>query len=165
MRRWCAILSLVIALLGACSRTPEVSDTGYVGTWSRGNDRITSVISIRQDGGRYRFRWERHAADGKSRVTCDWDGRCEEFVNDAKTSEYRFTTWTDPDGGQLVVRCDGVVLAPSERETFYVDMLELSEDGLTLIARTIERDGQTFEGEYRPKHEFRKIDDRVMDGR
>ncbi len=154
-------LAMTVALLAGCDAPVRVSDTGYVGTWTRGNDRVSSTIAIYHDGERYRFRWFVHSKDGKWSVRCDWDGQCEEFVDGEKTSVYTFRTWTEETTGHLMVECTGRVWKPREVEIHYVDELVLADEGRTLWSYTLERGGQRFEGDARPRRQFRKVSDAV----
>lgn len=157
MRRWFAVGALVVL----CGCTPEVSDTGYVGTWTRGSPRSTSTIAIFRDENGYRFRWKVDTPDGRWRVRCDWNGRCEEHVEGEKVAEYVFVTRLDPSTGHLLVECTGKVTKPKPAEIHYLDELVVSPNGKELLSYTRERAGQHFEGNARPVRSFRKVADEV----
>jgi hypothetical protein len=163
MRTIHRLLVLTAAIFGmiACTYDVRPTDTGYEGTWSRETERSTSAVAIVRHGDRYLFRWTANSVDGDWKVVCDWDGVCEEFVNHEKTSDYRFRTWTNEETGNLMVECTGHVFKPKERDIHYVDELVLEPDGLTLWSYTIERAGQTFEGDSRPKTSMEKVSDGV----
>ena len=156
------VLGLALAL-GACEREPTISDTGYVGTWSKGTERSRSTISIRRKGDAYQFRWGASSADGNWKVRCDWSGRCEEFVDGEKTSDYRFRTWVDPRTNLLMVECRGKVFKPNQLDVHYVDQLEVEPGGRVLWSYTLERGGQRFDGDARPRRFFEKVSDEVVD--
>jgi hypothetical protein len=147
------------AVAMACA--PRISDTGYVGTWARGSDRVRSTIAIYKDGEEYLFRWKVDTADGKWRVRCDWDGRCEEQVDGEKVSDYRFVARKDPATGHLIVECDGVVSKPKHAVIHYVDELVVEPGGRVLSSYSLERGGQRFEGGARPKRSYEKVADEV----
>ena len=155
--RWAWTLCAMACL--ACA--PKISDTGYVGTWARGSDRSRSTIAIYKDGEDYLFRWKVDSADGKWRVRCGWDGRCEEQVDGEKVSEYRFVTRQDPLTGHLLVECDGVVRKPKHAVIHYLDELVVEPGGRVLTSYTLERAGQRFEGDARPRRSYEKVADEV----
>jgi hypothetical protein len=159
VRRWGALL--VIVLAAGCA--PKVSDTGYVGTWKGGSDRATSTIAIFRGEHGYRFRWKVDSADGRWRVRCSWDGRCEEHVDGMKAADYVFVTREDPETGHLLVECTGKVSRPKPADIHYVDELVVSPGGLQLWSYSRERGGQRFQGDARPKRSFRKVADEVGD--
>ena len=66
--------TVLLAACAACLLPPMISDTGYVGTWSRGNDRNISIVAITERNGRWFFRWTKRSYDGKLTVLCDWGG-------------------------------------------------------------------------------------------
>ncbi|HEX5045420.1 MAG TPA: hypothetical protein VFV75_21190 [Candidatus Polarisedimenticolaceae bacterium] len=140
---------------------PQISDTGYTGTWARGSERSRSTIAIHREGDRYLFRWKVDSPDGKWRVRCDWNGQCEEQVEGEKTSEYRFTTRTDPATGHLLVQCTGRVTKPKQLDISYLDELVVEPGGRVLWSYTLQRGGERFQGEARPKRSFDKVSDEV----
>lgn len=152
--------AIVVASLG-CSPDSRVSDTGYAGTWKRGNDRVNSTISILRDGEQFLFRWGLHSADGKWDVECDWKGHCKEFVDERQSSEYNFRSWVDPSSGHLMVECKGRITEPSEADEQYVDELVVEPGGLSLSSYTRERRGQKFGEDSRPLRTFKKVSDKV----
>ena len=89
-------LLLAVAMLSACGLPPMISDTGYRGTWSRGNDRNVSIVAIIEIDGRWFFRWTKRSFDRKFTVLCDWGGRCEERLNGNLLATYAITTRYDP---------------------------------------------------------------------
>jgi hypothetical protein len=157
VRRWGALFALTF--VAACA--PKVSDTGYVGTWARGSTYNTSTIAIHHGKDGYRFRWKVDSADGRWRVRCNWDGRCEEHVDGAKAAEYVFVTRQDPATGHLLVECTGKVSRPKPAEIHYLDELVVSPDGKELWSYSLERGGQRFQGDARPKRAFRKVANEV----
>jgi hypothetical protein len=156
---------LLAALGGVVACTPEVrvSNTGYEGTWSRGTERAMSTIAFVRDGDGMRFRWSVRSDDDKWSVRCGWDGRCEEYVDGVKTSEYTFRTWEDEETGHVMLECTGRVFLPKELDVHYVDELVLEPDGLVMWSYSLERGGQTYEGDARPKRKFEKVSDAVAD--
>ena len=158
MRQWTTLAAAAVVFVGCA---PKVSDTGYVGTWARSSPQSASTIAIYRDDAGYRFRWKVDTPSGKWRVRCDWNGRCEEHIDGEKAAEYLFTTRIDPATGHLVVDCTGKVSKPRRAEIHYVDELVVEPGGLTLWSYTLERGGQRFEGEARPKRSYRKVADEV----
>lgn len=156
-------LSLCCGLLIMASwqRGPTVSDTGYLGTWSRGNDRVTSVISICRLGEEYRFRLSVASRDGGRELECDWGGRCAGFSYGEKTADYQFRTWLDRETEHLMVEYEVSTLQPAELESHYLDELVVEQGGLALTAYTVERDGQEFELRTASKRVFKKVADAV----
>jgi len=140
---------LVLTILAGCSSGPSVSNTGYVGAWENGNERVISRIVIARDGDEYRFSWSVDSGDDRWTVQCDWTGHCDEFVDGEKTSEYTFRAWIDPTSGHLRVECRGKVSHPKEVDVHYVDELVVADDGLTLESYEIERNGKPLESEKR----------------
>jgi hypothetical protein len=159
MPRW----GLLALLLVACCGKPKVSDTGYAGTWVRGNERIRSSLAIVRDGGVWRARIGVKSADGTYAIAAGWDGTGEEVQNGAKLRDLAFRTSMDPASGHLRIECTGTPAEPSRMPMHYVDELVVEQGGLTLSAYTVERDGTRFTGESRPRREFEKASDEVED--
>lgn len=153
------VLCGVLVVAVACAPDPGISDTGVTGAWTRGNDRNTSMVMIRERDGGYDFRWLAWSVDGTWKVECDWDGHCEETVGGALFAEHRFETRWDPRREVLIVEGDVTAHRPKEATAHFIDEVTVEEDGLTLWSYTVERDGRTYEGEFRPKRSFRKVSD------
>jgi hypothetical protein len=143
----------------ACSLRPQVSDTGYTGTWSRGNARNVSIVAIVKAGDRHLFRWSKHSFESAYDITCGWDGRCEEVLFGKKVATYDFSTRNDPTTGHLLVECNERRLEPLKNDSHYVDELVVEPGGKVLWSYTIERDGQKFSGMARPMRSFDKVAD------
>ena len=161
-----AIGALVLAVgLGApsCGIEPILSDTGFTGTWSRGNDRNVSILAIVARDGGFRFRWIKRSFDGKYNVLCDWDGRCEERLNGELLATYTMQVRYVTETGALYTDTVEERQFP-ERQTFrYTDQLEVTDGGTTLWSYTTERDGRTYEATGRPKRSFAKVSNAVAD--
>jgi hypothetical protein len=155
------ILALALALAAGCTLRPKVSDTGYTGTWSRGNDRNISLVAIAKSGDRYAFRWLKHAYEGMFDITCGWDGTCEEKLQGKTVATYRFRARPDPATGHLMVECDERRIEPEKQEFHYVDELVVEPGGKVLWSYTIQRDGQKYEASERPMRSFDKVADAV----
>ncbi len=140
-----------------------MSDTGYAGTWGHGNDRVRSTLSIARVGSGFRTRISVRSADGTYAMRSGWDGRGETVQDGAKTYDLRFRTWSDAATGRLRVECTGTPAAPSSAPIHYVDELVVEPGGLTLSDYTVERGGQAFEADARPRREFAKVSDEVED--
>ena len=153
----------VLVTLPGCTGNPAVSDTGYLGTWSRGSDRLISVISIARVGDEYRFRWGKRSEDDRLVVTCGWDGACVELFDGNEVARYQFRAWHDPESGHLKVECTETRRAPTDFRQHFVDELVVSDGGTVLWSYTIERDGETFELKKGPRRSFRKVGDGVVD--
>lgn len=166
-RRSSAALALVACLLSpACLREPfAVSDTGYVGTWQRGNDRATSTLAVVRDGDGYRVRWTKTSRepDGteKLKVRCDWDGSCVETLNGRQIATHRFRPYVDAKTGRLMIETREVRTEPERMEIVYLDEFVVEQDGRVLGSYTIERGGQRYDGPGRPQRFFEKVSDAV----
>jgi len=157
-----SIVSVLLAGAG-CHFPPMVSDTGYAGTWSRGNDRNVSIVAIAELDGRLKFRWTKRSFDGKLAITCDWDGRCEEHLNGTLIATYAIQVRLDPASGKLYTDTVEERQIP-ERQTFrYTDVMEVEDGGRTLWNYTVDRDGQHYEGDGRPRRSFSKVANAVAD--
>lgn len=164
MVRILALTAIALAAMGCGGGLPHVvSDTGYQGTWQRGNERVKSTISIVEVDGEYRFRWSKTSADGKVKVSCTWEGLCEEFVDGEKTSDYTFRTWMDAESGHLRVECNGEVYRPTPAKIHYIDELVLRKKGLVLRSHTIEDAGGTYEVGSGSLVTFTKVSDHVAE--
>jgi hypothetical protein len=160
-----AVWIVWLLILSGCSGglPDEISNTGYVGTWQRGSDFVQSTFSIVEIDGSYAVRWEKRSADGKAHVDCDWQGRCEEFVDGSRTSEYAFRVWVDEESGRLRVGCRGRVYGATPAEFDYVDELILRDDGHTLRFQRVADAIRPFDPERPPRRDYGKISDYVRD--
>jgi hypothetical protein len=140
---------------------PETSDTGYVGTWARGEGYARQTVSIVRSGDGYLFRPGHRSQDGTWILACGWDGRCTETVDGETRVEYTFRTWMDPASSHLMVECTGKPAKPDEIEIHYVDELVVEPGGRTIRAYVHERAGQRYEGDARPQYVFTKVADTV----
>ena len=156
-------VSLLLAVCAACDLPPMISDTGYVGTWSRGNDRNVSIVAIAELNGRWFFRWTKHSFDGKLTIHCDWEGRCEERLNGALAATYAITTHFDGASRTLSTETIEERIVPSALTLRYTDVMEVKDAGLTLWNFTMERNGQHYEGPARPQRSFAKVSNSVAD--
>jgi hypothetical protein len=134
-----------------------ISDTGYRGTWRRGNERNVSVVAITESSGKWYFRWSRRSWDGKYSVDCDWDGLCEEWLDGKRAATYTVTARLDPATGLLSTDTVEERVSPRKETRRYSDVMEVKDGGLTLWNYTTDRDGQHFEGQGRPMRSFAKI--------
>jgi hypothetical protein len=160
---WVPLAGSIFA--AACTIT-RVSDTGYVGTWSRGSAVGTSTISIAKTGDQYRFFWKLRSADKKWTVDCDKNSRCIEILNGVKIAEYQFTTRIDPATGHLIVDGDLSLFDPKgdvKEKRRDVDELILEPGNLKLGSYTFERNGKTLIGDERPQRHFEKVSNSVLE--
>jgi hypothetical protein len=165
MKRWVLAGALLVSgiLPAACGLPPMVSDTGYKGTWRRGTGPQGSIVAITQVGDRWYFRWTMRDPAGRRSVLCDWEGRCEERYKDQPVATYTISSRLDPATGKLTTDTVEERVAP-ERKTFrYTDVLELADEGRTLVNFTTDRDGSHFEGAARPRRSFAKISNSIAD--
>src|SRR5262249_21546538 len=100
-RAWIVRGTMACALFASCGVPPMISDTGYVGTWKRGNDRSVSIVAIAHREGQWLFRWTKRSFDGKYAILCDWHGRCEETLNGQLVATYAIATRFDEATGKL----------------------------------------------------------------
>jgi hypothetical protein len=157
-----AFLALAVAC-GGGTLPDRVSDTGYEGTWERGNERIkTQLAFIKVDDG-YRVRFDKRSADGRVRVQCDWEGSCVEFVDGEQTSTYRFRVWIDEETTLLRLECRGRVEKPTATDIYYLDQLQVRKQGLLLRAFTLEDNNGTYPYKEGPRFDLHKVSDHVPD--
>ena len=163
MNRGAMIVVGLTAMLAACGVPPIRSDTGYLGTWSRGNTRSISIVAITRVDGRWLFRWTKRSYDGKYSILCDWDGHCEEKLNGQLVATYAIATRYDDATGRLLTDTVEDRRIP-EKQTFrYTDVMEVQDAGQTLWNYTVERDGRRFEGSERPRRSFAKVADGIAE--
>ena len=161
LRTMAALFLTSLMLLGSACNRPT-AESGFVGTWTRGNDRITTTIEIYEDQtGTWWFRWLRESVDNRADVRCEWGNPCEEIVDGQNTSTYEFTVWMDDETGHLMVRQDVEVWYPKELKMIVEDELVLEPDGLSLWSYTHRRGDDRFEGEDRPKRKLEKVSNTV----
>jgi len=156
-----AVLACGALIVMAASCGERISDTGYQGTWSRGNDKNTSTIALWQDAGEWRFTWFADSKSGAWRIRCDERLLCTETFEGRKTAEHAFRIWEDPADGNLRLECITTGFEPEALTTRYLDVLEVTDGGQKLWSYTLERDDQRFEGDGRPRRAFRKVSDRA----
>ncbi len=156
-------LLLALALLSSCGLPPMISDTGYRGTWRRGNDRNASIVAIAEIDGRWFFRWTKRSFDRKFTVLCDWEGRCEERLNGELLATYAINTRFDASSGVLSTDTIEERRIPDKMTLRYTDVMEVKDTGRTLWNYTTERDGQQFVGAARPMRSFTKVANSVAD--
>lgn len=140
--RLAALVALASIAALACEPGARISDTGYVGTWERGNDKVRSRVAIRKDGAAYRFRWTQSNADASWTVACDWEGECTEHLDGAKIAAFRFQTSIDPESGHLLVDVLRSETSGGKGDYADRDELVLEPGGLKLWSYTVQHDGQ-----------------------
>ena len=156
-------LLLTVLMLSSCGLPPMISDTGYRGTWSRGNDRNVSIVAIAEVDGRWFFRWTKRSFDRKFTILCDWEGRCEERLNGNLLATYAITTRYDVSSGVLSTDTIEERMVPDKQTFRYTDVMEVKDNGRTLWNYTVDRDGQHYDGAARPMRSFTKISNSVAD--
>jgi hypothetical protein len=146
-----ALACVAMLSLASCWWQPEVSNTGYVGTWVRGNAHTRSSLAIMKEGETYRVRWTLKTDDGKWNVTCDWNGRCEEYKVGKKVATFTFQPYVE--NGLLMLRTTRMPLLPGDPQKYSdLDQLVVEPSGTTLWSYTVERNGTKYkprEGPYR----------------
>jgi len=163
MTRSAMIVVGMAAMLAACGVPPMVSDTGYLGTWSRGNERSVSIVAITRVEDRWLFRWTKRSYDGKFSILCDWHGHCEEKLNGRLVATYAIATRYDDTTGMLSTDTVEDRQVPEKRTFRYTDVMEVKDAGQTLWNYTVERDGQHFKGSERPQRSFAKVADGIAE--
>jgi len=160
-RRACPVgCAAILLALASCAWQPEVSNTGYVGTWVRGNPHTRSALAIVKDGDAYRVRWSVRTDDGKWTVTCDWDGRCEEFREGQKVATFAFRPYME--NGLLMLRTTRTPVVAGDRQEYSdVDQLVVDPSGKRLWSYTIERNGTKFKPREGPYRWLEKVSDEV----
>ncbi|HJQ97575.1 MAG TPA: hypothetical protein VJ826_04620 [Candidatus Polarisedimenticolaceae bacterium] len=159
IRRFAPIAAL--SALAACGLPPMLSDTGYLGTWSRGNDRNVSIVAIAQSGDRWLLRWTKRSFDGKLSVLCGWDGHCEERLLGELVATYDITTRYED--GKLCTDTIEKRTVPEVTTLQYTDVMEVTDGGRTLWNYTSDRNGEHYEGMARPMRSFSKVANAVVD--
>jgi hypothetical protein len=152
----CAVLG---AMAAACGARP--TDTGYNGTFARGNDRSRSMVHLihNERGAWAKLNWR---TDNESWIVdCDWDGRCTLRVNGEESGSYQYRVWEDPATRHLMLECHVKYTRPEVKEFHFVDELVLREGGLKLLAYTVEKEGQKLAEGERPVYFFDKLSDEV----
>jgi hypothetical protein len=158
--RW-GLSLLLLAVVVGCEQ--KLSDTGYVGTWSRGNEIVKSTLAIVKEGDSYRVRWTLTSTDGKREVRCQWDGRCQELGEGGELlAEFQLTPSVDAQSGHLFIECRGQTYKPEEGEMYFRDELVLRPRN-RLVARTLEDQAQRYDEIRKPKRTFHKVADSVED--
>ncbi len=155
---WAALGGVILAT--GCGN--RVSDTGYIGTWSRGNNSARSTISIAKQGDQYRFHWKLARKDGQWSVTCDKNAHCEEFLEGKRVAEYQFSTRVDPATGYLIVHGDQTIYGKTVEKRLDIDELIVEGGGLKLGSYTIERNGTKMKRGEGPTRYFDKVSDDIM---
>jgi len=158
-----AMLMLLVLGCGGDALPPEVSDTGYEGTWQRGNERIKSRVSIVEVDGRYLFRYAKFSADGRVRVNCTWEGECEESSDGEVVARYKFETSLNEQAGRLRVECTGRIEGQNPMDVHYVDELVVIKKGLQLRSFTILDINGAYEFGNGPRVDLPKLSDHVTD--
>jgi len=158
-----ALILILFGLLALAGCEPQISNTGYTGTWSRDELNGSSIVAIVARGDSYLFRWGRQSDDGRLRVRCDWDGNCEEHYDGEQVAGYHFRSWIEEATGHLRVECRGEIFGESAEEVHYIDELVVRDEGLRLVSRNIEDRGKRFPPKQRGKRSFAKLSDAVVD--
>jgi hypothetical protein len=156
-------LALTVAALPACHLPPMISDTGCRGTWTRRNAYNQTIVAITEVEGRWYFRWDKRMFDGSQTVRCDWDGHCDERLNDMPAATYTITTSYDAASGTLTAATVEERVHPTKRTLRYTELMQVADAGRTLFSYTTERDGEAFVGGGRPQRSFTKVADSVAD--
>jgi hypothetical protein len=155
---------MVSIVLCGCGGLPDVvTDTGYQGTWRRGNERTQSELAIVEHEGEYRMRLSRTTSDRQTNIRCDWSGNCEEFVEGMKTSEYKFRVWIDEERGNLRLECKGQVFEPAPLDVHYIHELVVMPKGHVLKSYTVLDADGTYEFKKGPRRRLHKVSDHVTD--
>ncbi len=159
-----AALSVIfIVVLAGCGTEPVPTNTGFTGTWAKETSSLEVALYLWHDGEEYRFRMFRESIDGTGRIDCDWDGNCEEFLDDRKIADLRFNLEETGDPASLLLHCNGLYSYPEDFEISYIHELNLSDDGLTLISYTMESQGARYEENARGMRTLEKYSDTVPD--
>jgi hypothetical protein len=154
-------LGIAAALAAACA--PEITDTGYVGTWTRGNERVRSTLLIDRGGADagYRVRLELSSADGEREVRCEWDGRCVESAGGKEVARFVLRPSLDAASGRLRVEGTGEYLGELARPIQFLDEMVVKDHGRRLVSSTLVQEGREFEPNKRPRRFFEKVSDAV----
>jgi len=122
-----------------------------------------SVLSILKEDGSWRFRWKLDSEDGRWKVRCNWEGQCEEFVDEARVATYTFKVTQGETPDTLTVECERVSLRPNDAGYHYVDDLVLGPGGTSLTAYTRKLGDTTYTRESTRTLKFDKVSDTVAD--
>ena len=158
------VLMLLALGCGGEGLSSAVSDTGYEGTWQRGNEQVKSRLSIVKMDGRYMFRHSKLSPDGKVRIDCSWEGQCEEFSDGESIAHYQFDASFNEQSGRLRVECTGRIEGgQNPQDLHYVDELVVVKKGLRLRAFRLLDNDKTYEFGAGPRVELSKLSDEVLD--
>ena len=162
-RRVLNLMFVAVALAG-CSSAPQISDTGYVGTWGRGNERSRSTIAIVKVGEGYRFRWIAASENEKWKVICDWEGNCKELLKDEQVATYLIEPSLDPASGRLHVKTTrtGSKTSPPIHNVD-LDELVVESGGKVLRSYIIQRNEDHYPPGEGSTRFFDKVSDEVDD--
>jgi len=161
-----SIVVAVMLLTASCAGqvlSTDVSDTGYEGTWQRGNEQIKSQLSIVKMEDGYRFRHSKFSPDGKVRVDCTWDGECEEFADGESVARYKFDASVNEATGRLRIECTGRIEGQNPQDLHYVDELVVVRKGKLLRAFRLLDNNGTYEFGEGPRIEMKKLSNDVLD--
>ena len=142
----------IVAATGCFSVT---TDTGFVGTWQR-LDEPTSTIAIRRSATGHVFAWRLDKGD--RRVDDEGEGRCTEYLDGAKVSEYVFRVEAEEGSSHLLLRIEATAFGPEGEDLTATDRLEVRPGGLELWAYTITSNGETLETPIGP-YKYSKVSD------
>ena len=140
-----------------------VGDTGYEGTWSRGNERVRSILAIVEHEGAYRFRYTKISDDGRLRVDCGWDGQCQELIDGEPSGSFKFDVAVNEQTDRLRIECNGRIERPVPTDLFYVDELVVTKKGLGLDSWKVEDHQGSYEFEQSGVVRFTKMSNHVLD--
>ncbi len=131
-------LALMLSWAAAsCSTAPDPGiDSPLIGTWEQKGPQAVAVLSIAHDGETFRIRPGKEVFDGSMKVTCDWDGTCDEFNYGILKLQYRSTVWTEEESGNLMWRWEGQSVN-SDVSVDFVYELEVEGDELICYRRKV----------------------------
>ena len=155
-------IALSLTVAAACGSGAPPAPPSLLGTWTRQNERLNSILAFFRAGDTISFRWLRQAADGRRRVECGWDGSCVEILDGRKVGEYRCSLLPGATETRASARCEGWLDEGHRVDMSWTDDFELvSAEELRCWTR--EANGQSYAGNARPLRTFTKVSRSVAD--
>lgn len=154
-----SLLGLSLALGGMFGCAAPPTDTGFVGTWGRGEKgRARAEISIWTEGETVRFRVNRYGPEGTHDLRCGREGPCLEFSGDVPYYEYEYRVTRSEGKEVLFVECDGRPLNDSTTPIQWIERYVVVPGGLALEAWRVETNRQPIASP-RVRARYTKISD------
>lgn len=154
-RRALAGLSLIL-LAGGCAE--PLSDTGFVGRWSRGER--AAVIHIGSEEQGLTFCAEKLPLGQAQQTICDGPDRSIVYSGAEPSYAYEYRLGPGADERELLLEASGAPIGDRRGTPIrWKDRLTLEPDGLAFVSETFERNGEPLDPPAGP-YLYRKLSDR-----